>query len=125
LAAASQGIGNITNPEMAETIAFRCTILFAMQQSYDRVMVASDCLSLINNLKSHTMDHPHRGIIMEDIKFLMRTSSVIFSFINVIRLCNQVAHVLARSADQLVESVWFDSALFLLCQNFVTMSVSE
>jgi hypothetical protein len=71
--------------------------------------VASDCLSLINKLKSHNMDRSHTGIIIEDIKLLMRTSSVIFSFIHVIRLCNQVAHVLARSADQIVESVWFDS----------------
>jgi hypothetical protein len=84
----SQGIDKITNPEMAKTIAFRCAIPFAMQQSQDRVMIASDCLSLINKLKTHIMDLSHTGIIVEDIKLLMRTSSVIFSFTHVSRLRN-------------------------------------
>jgi hypothetical protein len=83
----SQGIDKITNPEMAKAIAFRCAIPFAMQQSQDRVMIASDCLSLINKLKTH-MDRSHTGIIVEDIKLLMRTSSVIFSFTHVSRLRN-------------------------------------
>jgi len=109
LAAFRQGIDKITNPELVETIAFRRALFFAMQLPYDKVVVASDCLTLINKLRSRKVDRSHTGIIVEDIKQLMRVSSVVFSFIHVSRNCNEVAHALAKSADQLCVSEWFHS----------------
>jgi hypothetical protein len=45
---------------------------------------------------------------IEDIKCLSRASSIAFSFNHVSRKCNQVAHVLAKSAGLLCDSVWFN-----------------
>ena len=55
------------------------------------------------------MDRSHTGIIIQDIKKAVYVSSVVFSFIHV-RSCNEVAHVLARSTDQISELVWFHVA---------------
>ncbi|KAK3164390.1 hypothetical protein QOZ80_1AG0017010 [Eleusine coracana subsp. coracana] len=93
---------------MVETIAFRRAIHFAMQFPFRKVMMATDCLLLINKLRSRTVDRSHTGIIIEDIKQAKRVSPVVFSFIHVSRNCNEVAHILAKSADHLYESVWFD-----------------
>jgi hypothetical protein len=67
-----------------------------------------DCLSLINKLQARSRDRSHTGIVVEDIKQLGRASSVAFSFTHVSRICNQVAHVLVKSASTLCESVWLD-----------------
>jgi len=108
LAALTQGIDKITNPEMAETIAFRRAVRFAMQLPYNQVLIATDCLSLVNKLLVSGVDRSHTGMFIEDIKQESRASSVVFSFIHVTRNCNQVAHLLARSVVQLDESVWFE-----------------
>jgi hypothetical protein len=105
LAAARQGIDKITNPELAEAIAFTHAIHFAMQLPYNQEIVASDCLSLINKLRLSTVDRSHSWIIIEDIKQTKKASSVVLSFIHVSRNSNEVAHALAKTADHLYESV--------------------
>jgi len=89
-----------TNPELAEAIAFRRAINFALQLPYNQVMVATDCLSLVHKLQSKTTDRSYTEIIIQDIKEAARSSSIVFSFIHVSRWCNEVAHVLARSASR-------------------------
>ena len=59
LVACKQGIDRIINPELAEAIAFRRAILFASELSYNRAIVATDCLSLIRKLQSQDMDRSH------------------------------------------------------------------
>jgi hypothetical protein len=107
LAACRQGIDKITNPELADAIAFRWAILFASSLPYKNVIIATDCLTLIKKLRSEAIDRSFTGIITQDIKKAVSASTVVFSFIHVNRRCNEVAHVLARSAGQLSESVWF------------------
>ena len=72
------------------------------------MIVAPDGLSLINKLQARFRDRSNTGMIIEDIKYLSRASSIVFSFTHVSRKCNQVAHVLAKSAGVLSESVLFD-----------------
>ena len=78
----------------------------ASQLPHDHIIIASDCESLIKKLQSRVTDRSNIGIIIEDIKKVVCTSTVAFSFIHVNRYCNKAAHVLARSADRLSESVW-------------------
>ena len=125
LAACRQGIDRITNPELAEAIAFRQAILFASELSYNRAIVATDCLSLIRKLQSEAMDRSHTGIIIQDIKKAVYVSSVVFSFIHVSRSCNEVAHVLARSTDQISELVWFHVAPEFLWSSLCNDRLSE
>ena len=100
---------------MAETIAFRRAVQFALQLPHNQVLVASDCLPLINKLRGRTIDRSHTEIIVEDIKKMRRESSVVFSFIHVTRTCNQVAHILAKSARHLSESIWYDVSPDFIC----------
>jgi hypothetical protein len=51
LAAVRQGFDKITNPEMEETIDFRHAVQFALQLPHNKLLVASDCLPLINKLQ--------------------------------------------------------------------------
>lgn len=44
-------VDNVTNPEIAEASAIRLAILFAKEQSFNRVIIASDCSAVIQNLK--------------------------------------------------------------------------
>ena len=74
---------------------------------HSHAIIATDCLSLVQKLRSEAMDHLHTGIIIQDIKTAVQASTVVYSFAHVTRCCNKVAHVLARSADQLSVSVWF------------------
>jgi ribonuclease HI len=107
LAACRKGIDKITNPELAEAIAFRQAILFASELPYNQVVIATDCLCLLQKLRSEATDRSHTGIIIQDIKKAACVSTVIFSFIHVTRQCSKVAHVLARSADQISDSAGF------------------
>jgi hypothetical protein len=77
LAAVRQGFDKITNPKMAETIAFRHAVQFALQLPHNKALVAFDCLLLINKLHRQTVDRSHTGIIVEDIKKLRRAPSVV------------------------------------------------
>jgi hypothetical protein len=47
LAARRQGINMITNPKLAESIAVRQAIHFTSEVPYNRVIIATDCLSLV------------------------------------------------------------------------------
>jgi hypothetical protein len=68
LATVRQEIDKTINPELAETLAVRCAILFANQFQYSRVVVAYDYPSLISKLKSNAVDRSHTGTIVEEIR---------------------------------------------------------
>ena len=108
LAACRQGFDRITEPEITEAIAFRHAVYFVSALPYDKVIVASDSLNVVQKIKSANKDRSETGVLVEDIKHAAR--AIAFSFIHVSRNCNEVAHVLARSAVQLSESVWFHEA---------------
>jgi len=55
LAACGQSIDMITNPELAEAIAVRQTILFVSKLPYSHVIIATDCLSLVQKLRLEAM----------------------------------------------------------------------
>jgi len=107
LAACRQGFDKITNPELVEAIASWQAIIFASRLPYKQVIIATDCLFLIKKLRSKAIDRSFTGSITQDINKAASASSVVFSFIYVNRWCNEVAHVLARSANRLSQSVWF------------------
>uniref|UniRef100_A0A0A8XVJ3 Reverse transcriptase zinc-binding domain-containing protein n=1 Tax=Arundo donax TaxID=35708 RepID=A0A0A8XVJ3_ARUDO len=110
LVACRQTIEGITVPELAEALAIRRAVLLTSELEYNQALIASDCLSLVQKLRLEGNDRSHAGVIIQDIKQAARGSSAVFSFIHVNRCCNGVAHVLARSADQLCDSVWTNEA---------------
>jgi ribonuclease HI len=52
LAACSELLHTVTTPELAEALALRCALALAREEGYDQVMVASDCLSVVQHTKS-------------------------------------------------------------------------
>lgn len=109
LAACRQGLNGITEPEVAEATALRHAVHFVSALPYNHVIVASDCLSVVKKLLSTGKDRSQVAVLIQDIKQAAK-GSIAFSFIHVSRSCNEVANSLARSADQLSESVWFREA---------------
>lgn len=110
LAACRQSRNWVTEPELAEAIALIYAVHFVSSLPYHKVLLASDCLSVIQKLQSNGRDRSLVASVIQDIKQEMRLSSIDFSFIHVSRCCNVVAHVLARSAGQYSDSVWFHEA---------------
>jgi hypothetical protein len=103
-------------------LAARCALKFIFDQSWKKVIIASDCLNLLRKLRAKGMDRSHEGAIVQDIK-KMAANLEEFSFVYNSR-CNQAAHILARSVEQTTSSsVWLDevpeSIQTLLCNELL------
>jgi hypothetical protein len=69
--------------------------------------VASDCSNLIAKVNSKVSDQSNIGAIIYDIKS-RAPKFVSCSFVHISRLCNEAAHVLAKSAESDKGSCWFN-----------------
>ena len=93
-------------PEVAEAMALRQALILANNLNIPNIMVASDCLSLINKVKG-LVDRSPIGAIVHDIR-KCATKFGSCTFIHVNRTCNEAAHVLAKSAEHDVWSCWIN-----------------
>lgn len=85
-------------PEVAEALALRQALVFAKNSGFQKIEVVSDCLSLIHKVQSSGFDRSSIGSIVRDIK--IRASMFLScKFKHVNRCSNEVAHVLAKSAE--------------------------
>uniref|UniRef100_A0ACD5ZWQ4 Uncharacterized protein n=1 Tax=Avena sativa TaxID=4498 RepID=A0ACD5ZWQ4_AVESA len=75
----------VVSPEHAEALALKRTIRLAHEEGYDRVLFASDCLSLVQRLHSASPDRSMVGLVVDDIK-LATSSFTLASFIHVKRV---------------------------------------
>lgn len=55
-------------PEVAKAIALRQALILANNTAIRKIMVASDCLSLINKIKGLGFDRSPSGAIVHDIR---------------------------------------------------------
>ncbi|SPT16885.1 unnamed protein product [Triticum aestivum] len=94
-------------PEVAEAMALQQALILANNTGMRKIMVASDCLSLINKIKGLGFDRSPTGAIVHDIR-KCATKFVSCSLIHVNRSCNEAAHVLAKSAENDVWSWWIN-----------------
>ncbi|XP_037480834.1 uncharacterized protein LOC119358354 [Triticum dicoccoides] len=106
--AASRGfIHHVDNPELGEAIAMRHALFFAEDSGFQKILVETDCASLINKIKSKMDDRSHTGAVIFDIKSRApRFLSCCFTHVS--RSCNEAAHVLAKSAEHDEGSCWFN-----------------
>ena len=98
LAACGEHVEGVTSPELAEALALRRAISFAVEEGYDHMVLASDCLSVIQRVLSSEVDRSALGAVTEDVKRLARSIPTC-SFIHVYRGANFSAHYLARSCE--------------------------
>jgi hypothetical protein len=104
-------------------LVIRCALSFALDEGFPKIIIASDCLSVIQRITSPVTDRSLLGTVIEDI----RISSMVFvscSFLHVFRVLNVAAHQLARGVSS-VMSVWRglppDLIREALCNDFLIM----
>jgi ribonuclease HI len=108
IAACRQHIQGVQQPECAEALALRRAVELARDKGFNKVIFASDCLSLIQRINSLTVDRSSVGLIISGIKLLARDFSSV-SFCHVKRVLNEAAHILAKSCASVNSSCVFNS----------------
>uniref|UniRef100_A0A8I6Z480 RNase H type-1 domain-containing protein n=1 Tax=Hordeum vulgare subsp. vulgare TaxID=112509 RepID=A0A8I6Z480_HORVV len=99
------GVPNVILPELAEAIAIQRGLLFSLGEGFQKVILGSDCLTVIQRINSLSQDRSLCGPVIQDIKQL-RGSFMSCSIFHVRREQNVAAHLLARSCNQLECHVW-------------------
>ena len=95
----------VVTPEIAEALTVRRALSFAQEEGWPKIIMASDCLSVIQRIRSGGIDRSLCGPVIEDIKLLsMSFTSCVFCHVN--RVLNVAAHLLARGCESVVSSVW-------------------
>jgi ribonuclease HI len=109
----SEGLTGFPTLEMAEALAIRRALSVSKERGFQKIILVSDCLSLIQRISSTARDRSTLGIIVGDIKTLKTDfQSCIFRFSS--RISNVVAHKLARSAEPSVCNISVDVILELI-----------
>lgn len=68
LAANRGALEHVHIPEVAEVLAMRQALIFAGKAGFQKIPVASDCLSLINKVKFSEFNRSPIGAIVQKIK---------------------------------------------------------
>jgi hypothetical protein len=105
LAGLGERYDNVVIPEVAEALAVCRAVSFAQEESFTKIIIGTDCLSVTQRLRSAETDRSLLGPVIEDIKSMSRTF-VSCEFRHVYRVLNVVAHQLARSSESYVSRVW-------------------
>lgn len=101
LFAANERHSGCIQPEMAEALAIRCALRTAMEEGHQKIVLALDCLAIIQKIQSGTRDRSMVGALVSDINFLA-AGFLDCSFIHVNRATNAAAHLLAQCSEQTV-----------------------
>jgi hypothetical protein len=109
LIACSELLMEVITPKLAEALALRRAVSLAGDEGFDKLMVFSDCLSLIQRINSSEMDRSPIGVVVQDIKS-MATNFLALSFSHIFCVSNIAAHTLAHSAEQFV-SICFRNSI--------------
>jgi hypothetical protein len=104
IAACGERSDNVVTPELAEALAVRKAALFALDEGFSKIIIASDYLSVIQRIKSSVTEHYPYGIVIEDIKAISRRFTSC-GFRHVLCVLNVAAHRLARECFSLVSTV--------------------
>jgi hypothetical protein len=67
---ATEGIDGISTPEMAEALAIRGALSTVLSNRFKDIVLASDCLSMIQRIQSPLFDRSEVGVLVSDIKLL-------------------------------------------------------
>ena len=90
---------------MAEALACCRVVSLAVEEGFDTVFVVSGCLSLVQRLLSMELDRSMVGVVIQDIKHICSSFTDV-SFKHVLHHCNGAAHILARSAEHFISSIF-------------------
>jgi ribonuclease HI len=57
----------VTSPELAEALAVRRALTLAQEEGFNKIILASDCLTVIKRMLSNTLDRTGIGVVIQDI----------------------------------------------------------
>nr|POE76554.1 putative ribonuclease h protein [Quercus suber] len=97
LAALSEKVEGVQEAEVIETLAIRRPIRFAIETSFNCVIIESDSLGVVKAIQDSADSTCHIGHIIEDVKQLAKVMKNC-DFHHTKREAKQVAHTLARNA---------------------------
>jgi hypothetical protein len=80
-------------------------VSFALDEGFSKVIFGSDCLTVIQRIRSPVSDRSFCGPVIEEVK-LMAKSFVSCEFRHVYRVLNVAAHNLARACEFSLDAVW-------------------
>ncbi|KAL0404160.1 UNVERIFIED_CONTAM: putative ribonuclease H protein [Sesamum radiatum] len=87
----------VTNPEHGEALAALLAIDLCHQQSWNSCIIEGDCIQVIQNLKTPTVDSSVIAPIIFDGRSIARkVPNILFCYVK--RTANQAAHALAKAA---------------------------
>jgi ribonuclease HI len=98
LVACSELLHAVTSLELAEDLAMRRALALASEEGFVQIMVASDCLSVVQRVNSPSQDHSILGVVIQDMK-KTASSFISCSFSHISRKLNKSAHVLAKRSE--------------------------
>jgi hypothetical protein len=91
----------VSSTKMAEVVAVRSALAKVRDNGFRKIIMISDCLSLINQISCSVKARSDLGTVVGDIKSLKTDfKSCLFRFSS--RRTNVVAHKLARSSEPLL-----------------------
>jgi ribonuclease HI len=68
LAACSELISEVTSPQLAKALAIRRALSFTREEGFEKIMIASDCLSVVQRINNTAQDRSFLGAVIQDIK---------------------------------------------------------
>jgi hypothetical protein len=107
LFACSQVFDEVTASELAEALAVRCALALVREEGFDKIILASNCLSVIQRINSPLMDRTDIDVVIQDVKAMMTDFSSV-EFLHISRLLNVLAYILARRAKTFSFSIFCD-----------------
>ncbi|XP_062114086.1 uncharacterized protein LOC133825112 [Humulus lupulus] len=97
----------VVSPKMAEAMGVREALSWLKKKYWSHVVIETDCLTVIQSLRSSISMDSYFGGIISDCKQLMEDKNISIVFVK--RSANGVAHVVARAslshADRIIRSV--------------------
>lgn len=119
LFAFNEMIPGIVKPEIAEAMAIRRAMSLAKEESFEKIILASDCVSVILRIKLATRDRSNVGCLVGDMKKLA-TNFLECSFQHVERsnvAAHSVGHCSELSGCNIYRSVISECIQELLCND--------
>lgn len=99
-------LGKVT-PELAEAMGIREALSWIKNNAMSNVIVESDCLQVIQLIRSSFSSYSYLGRVVEECRQLMeevRNQNVVVHFVK--RSANSVAHYVARYSCVITERQW-------------------
>lgn len=103
----SKCIQGSVNPEMEEAIGIREALSWTKKKKWNNVVVETDCLVVVQAIRSSTTLLSYFGRIIEECKYALeelKDRNVYLRFVR--RSANNVAHYIARYSSLIAERIW-------------------